>query len=221
MATLQSLYNDNLLNQELNPEIFNDIVDILTKQGREKKISLDTLIFILANPDKLLYRNKKRFAWCKRKSQDQTPRYRLYIHEGFCFFQPLNITTLETIDELYSELCFSLTTEEDETIFLIEPDCLPDDHKQFLSLLSQSKIINIDAKLMWEDLRECYLTTTSKLQLSIKPLTNKKGVLITVVGEYLYLATNDRIWYYPKEEGLVILETTSYTSSALLSTPIL
>lgn len=223
--TLQSLYDDHLFIDDLDPQLVyacledqykpvlwyflgyrmilpnNPLTDpMITKERLDQGLKRlrDFLVFFVQHPGHLLEASSE---W----SYDYN-RYIWIFHNQNFYLYPifgwadLNTRPYQTIDQIIG----LVLAGEGKTIWrIIPPTTLTNREKQDLHTL---KIIScFDYDHCRDSLRQHPINLEGELQLNIQPLVGHDDFTFRMIGDYLYIATMDDIFYYCHPDSDLIM----------------
>ena len=233
--TLQTLYDENLFNDDLDPELVYECLNKeqrlnlwyflgyrqtfpndpfanpeITPERRQEGLRTlrDFLLFFVQHPGQLLeassgcFHSSYRYVWAAGEN-------------GFYFFtstgnwMQLGSNHYKTIDDIVDLL---FVKNKDRVTWTIVPTTIiPDKEKKALQALHA--ISEIDYDLSRQDLRRTSLNVEQKLQFAIHPLINAEK--FRMIGDYLYITTENDVFYYHQDDGDLILTILEYNVGCL------
>lgn len=169
------------------------------------------LLFFVQHPGQLLvastgywYGKSRRCAW----GRDEIG---FYLYLPLQYGQDLDARPYKTIDHIIAILIENLANLNNWEVIPIE--IIPDKEKRALQALHSTT--DLDYNIFRRDLHRHLVEVNGRLQFSIHPLTNAEQLTFRMIGNYLYVATENTIFYYHQDDGDLLLSILDYNREIL------
>lgn len=236
--TFQALFDENLFDDDLDPELIYACLNeeqhhclwyflghrneypchpfedpsTTPEQRKDALIALRTfLLFFIQHPGQLLeastghwYNKSCHHAW----SWDDIG---FYLYTSFGVGLDLDAKPYKQLDQIIAIL---LENVGNRVVWEVIPVAtIPDREKKGLKALHA--ISEIDHDLFRRDLHRFHVDVEGRLQFAIHPLTNAECLTFRMIGQYLYVATENNIFYYSRDDGDLLLTILDYNHDLL------
>lgn len=172
-----------------------------------RDFAADLLLFLQSDGQSQTYNNGVTVIW-----DQQNGIYRLFIIDPDADQEySLNVSFHDKIGDLIEELYYNALGGKAMPIISdrYPPDIDSLEKYQRIALESLGNGIQEDTNDLWPILRTGQIITTEPLSFAISDLLGK-GIILRVIGEYLYIIDNSNYQQYNKDDALLIVTSLYY-----------